>query len=98
VYIHPTNPEHNTAFSVVDRLCDKIKGKGHCVYMDRWFSSPKICDHLWGCKTKAVGTVSNRKKLPKQALSGKLKKGEKNHANRIISWPSVGKTFVMSFF
>ena len=25
---HPTNSEHNTAFSVVDRLCDKIKGVG----------------------------------------------------------------------
>ena len=69
---HPTNSEHNTAFSVVDRLCDKTKGKGHCVYMDRWFSSPKIFDHLWGCKTKAVGTVmSNRKETPKQAFSEK---------------------------
>ena len=28
---HPTNTKHNTAFSVVDRLCYKIKGKGHCV-------------------------------------------------------------------
>ena len=69
VYIgaHPINSEHNTAFSVVDRLCDKIKGKGHCVYMDRWFSSTKISDHLWGCKTKAVGTVmSNGKEMPKK--------------------------------
>ena len=75
---HPTNSEHNTAFSVVDRLCDKIKGKGHCVYMDRWFSSPKICDHVWGFKTKAVGTVMfNKKEMPKQTFSGKLKKGEK---------------------
>jgi len=43
---HPTNSENNTVFSVVDRLCDKIKGKGHCVYMDKWFSSPKIFDNL----------------------------------------------------
>jgi hypothetical protein len=62
---HPTNSEHNTAFNVIDRLCDKIKGKGHSVYMDRWFSSPKIFDHLWAYKTKAVGTVmSNRKEMP----------------------------------
>src|SRR5215467_8818403 len=75
---HPTNSEHNTAFSVVDRLCDKIKGNGHCVYMDRWFSSPEIFYRLWGCKTKAVGTVMfNRKEIPKQAFSGKLKKGKK---------------------
>jgi hypothetical protein len=46
--------------------------------MGRWFSSPNIFDHLWGCKTKAVGTVmSKRKEVPKQAFSGKLKKGEK---------------------
>ena len=43
---HPTNSAHNMAFIVVDRLCDKIKGKGHYVYMDRWFSSPKIFNHL----------------------------------------------------
>jgi hypothetical protein len=43
---HPPNLAHNVAFIVVDRLCDKIKGKGHCVYMDRWFSSPKIFNHL----------------------------------------------------
>jgi hypothetical protein len=23
---HPTNPKHNTAFSVVERLCDKREG------------------------------------------------------------------------
>jgi hypothetical protein len=34
--------------------------------MDRWFSSSKIFDHLWGCKTKAVGTeMSNKKEVPK---------------------------------
>jgi hypothetical protein len=37
--------------------------------MDRGFSSPKIFDHLWGCKTKAVGTVmSNKKEVPKQTF------------------------------
>jgi hypothetical protein len=46
--------------------------------MDRWFSSPKIFDHLWACKTNAVGTVmSNRKEMPKEAFSVKLKNGEK---------------------
>jgi len=66
--------------------------------MDRWFSSPKIFDHIWGCKTKAVGTVmSNRKEMLKQAFSGKTKKAKKYHTNGIASWPSSGKTFVMSF-
>jgi hypothetical protein len=81
VYIgaHPTNSEHNMAFSVVHRLCDKIKGKGQCVYMEKWFSIPKIFDHLCSCKTKAVGIVmSNRKEMPKQAFSTKRKKRRKN--------------------
>ena len=91
---HHTNSEHNMAFSVVDRLCDKIKWNGYCVYMDRWFSSPKIFDHLWGCKTKAVGTVMfNRKEMPKQAFSGKLKKGIKisrQHDHLLaIKWKDV---------
>jgi hypothetical protein len=58
------------AFSVVDRLCYKIKGKGHCVYMDRWFSSPQIFNHLWACKTRAVGRVTSKRKK----ISGKVKK------------------------
>jgi len=66
--------------------------------MHRWFSSPKIFDHLWGYKTKAVGTVmSNRKEMPKQAFSGKQKKGEKISCQRDPSWPSSGRASVMSF-
>ena len=32
---HPTDSEHNMAFSFVERLCNKIKGMDHCVYMVR---------------------------------------------------------------
>jgi len=59
---YPTNSENNTVFSVVDRLCDKIKGMGHCVSLDRWFFSPKIFDHSWACKTKAAGTLTSNRK------------------------------------
>jgi hypothetical protein len=68
------------------------------VYVDRWFSIPKIFYHSWGFKAKAVGTLmSNRKKKPKQAFSGKLKNGEAYHANRITSWPFSGRASVMYF-
>jgi len=98
---HPTNSEHNMVFSVVDRLCDKIKGKGHCVYMGRRFSSPKIFDHLWGCKTtKAVGTVISNRKMPKQAFSGKLKKGKKISGQwdhlLAIKWKDIHDVFVLT--
>jgi len=45
------------------------------MYMDRWYSSKKIFNHVWTCKTQGVGTVmSKRKEMRKQAFSGKLKK------------------------
>jgi hypothetical protein len=68
--------------------------------MDRWFSSPKILDHLWGCKTKAIGTVmSNRKEMPKKALSGKLEKGEKTSCQcdhlLAVKWKDVHDVFFL---
>jgi len=66
------------AFGVI-RLCDKIKGKDHYMYIDRWYSSEKTFNHLWACKTQGVGTVmSKRKEMHKQAFSGKLAKRQKN--------------------
>jgi len=42
-------PSQNTTQHPVLTLCDKRKVKGHNAYMDRWFSSPKIFDHIWAC-------------------------------------------------
>jgi len=69
--------------------------------MDRWFSSPKIFDHLWGCKTKAVGTVMfNRKEMPKQAFSVKLEKGKKMSRQRdhllAIKWKDVRDVLLLT--
>jgi hypothetical protein len=50
-----------------------------------------------------LGTISNMVKMtkgedmPKQAFAGKLKKGEIYHTNGITSWPSNGRTSVMSY-
>jgi hypothetical protein len=47
--------------------------------MDRRFTSPKIFDHLWGCKTIGVGTVmSSRKDMPKQAFSEEREREKKS--------------------
>jgi len=51
-----------------------------------------------GLKNKAVGTVmSNRKEMPKQAFSGKLKKGEKISLQRdhllAIKWKDIRDVF-----
>jgi hypothetical protein len=51
---------------VTDRLWEPIKSKGYTVYMDRWFSSHRLLDHLQASNTKAVGMIMpNRKEIPK---------------------------------
>ena len=69
--------------------------------MGRLLSSPKIFDNLWGCKTKAVGTVmSNRKEKPKQAFIGKLKEGEKISCKKdhllTIKWKYIHDVFFLT--
>jgi len=54
-----------------------------------------------GLQTKAVGTVtSNRKEMPKQAFSGKLKKGEKISRQRdhllAIKWTDIHDVFFLT--
>jgi hypothetical protein len=92
-----TNPEHNTAFSVVDRLCVK---RDHFVYTDRLFSSPKIFDHLWGFKTRLLAVMSNRKEVPKQEFSGELKKGRKISRQRdhllVNQWKDIRDVFFLT--
>jgi hypothetical protein len=92
---HPTSSEHNTAFSVVDRLCDKREGP-LCVHGKMVFQSKDLRPFM-GLQNKAVDTVmSNKKEASKQTFSGELKKGKKHHANGITSWPS-SSSFLISF-
>ncbi|KAJ4444060.1 hypothetical protein ANN_05849 [Periplaneta americana] len=100
---HETEEDYNTAFSVVNRLCEPVTNKWHTVYMDRYFTSPKLFDHLWTVETKAVGTVTaNRKEMPKDIFSEKLKKGEKLTAQRdhllAIKWQEITEVVEKLFF
>jgi hypothetical protein len=84
---HPAGADLNRSFSVIIRLWSLVKYRGHIIYMDRWFCSPKMFDHFGACGTKAVGNViPNRKGMPKQAFSKKLLKWKVWHIG-IISWP-----------
>ncbi|XP_066596503.1 piggyBac transposable element-derived protein 4-like [Prorops nasuta] len=51
--------------------------KGHCLYIDNWYSSPDLYNKLYKLKTNVCGTVrKNRKHMPKALESKKLKRGE----------------------
>jgi len=72
------NQEHGHSYRVVFDLLDSdVREKGYRVYMDRYYSSPKLFGDLHAQKIGATGTVMpNRKEMPKEAASLKLKRGE----------------------
>ena len=51
--------------------------KGHCMYMENFYTSPELYEELFFCSMYACGTVCpNRKGLPKAVTAAKLKKTE----------------------
>jgi hypothetical protein len=80
---HPAITEHNMAFIVVEIFNQKVRDKGHEVYidMDTGFSSPANFYDLWAYGTKVAGTVG--KELQKQAFAAKS--NVKNRMTEITS-------------
>nr|XP_046219966.1 piggyBac transposable element-derived protein 4-like [Oncorhynchus gorbuscha] len=62
--------------SVVMTMLAPHLGKGHTLYVDNWYSSPTLFQHLLSNSTGACGTVrSNRKGMPAFGC-GKMQRGE----------------------
>jgi len=54
-----------TSSCIVLTLMKDLFGKGHCVYMDNFYSSPALYRQLLQEQTDAVGTVRvNRRNMP----------------------------------
>ena len=71
-----TNESIGTEQLVFDLLRDHL-GKGHEVYMDRYYTAVALFHELFAQKTIAVGTcMANRKGLPKDLMNQKLRKGK----------------------
>ena len=70
--------EHGHTYRVVmDLLEHRLRGCGYRVYVDRYYSSPKLFSDLFGLKIAATGTVMpNRRDMPQQVKNIKLKRGE----------------------
>ena len=68
----PTNLEHNMVFSVVDRLCDKVKGKGHCIHGQMVLQSKDLQPFMGlqnkDCRHSDVKQKKKKKRLNKQFL------------------------------
>ena len=57
VYTGTMGNKNNTVQGIFERLCSNYLDKGHCIYMDRFYTSPSLLNLLWGKKTHGVGTV-----------------------------------------
>lgn len=101
VYSGSAGNKKNAIQDLVERLCNKYLGKGHTIYMDRFYTSPLVFDYLWHNKTLAVGTVMQRRKgLPEVFKTSNLKKGEavfqrKNHL-LAVKWRDTRDVFMLS--
>lgn len=70
-------PFCSAAFNVVSEMAKTIKGKGHKLFMDNFFSSPDLYHFLHSeMKVNCCGTVrKNRKKFPKDMVMKKMARG-----------------------
>lgn len=75
--VYTGKTQDSSIVTLYGRLLSEYLGKGHVIYMDRFYSSPAVFDYLWQNNTQAVGTcVANRKQLPKTVIKTKLETGE----------------------
>ena len=72
----PVPPESAMGTRVVLKLLEPLLGKGYCVTIDNFYTSPELVDALIKNCTDVYGTVrANRKEMPPEFRAPKLKKG-----------------------
>lgn len=101
VYTGSSGNVDNSIVALVDRLCSQYFGKGHCIYMDRYYTSPALLKMLWEKNTLGVGTVmKNRKGLPKELQTHKLKNNEsiflRNGPLLALKWRDTRDVYCLS--
>lgn len=70
------SPDGLVSSRIVLTLAKDLLGKGYAIYMDNWYSSPSLFQHLREQQTDAVGTVRlNRKNMPAE-LKKKIGKNQ----------------------
>ncbi|XP_014614648.1 PREDICTED: piggyBac transposable element-derived protein 4-like [Polistes canadensis] len=65
----------NVVFNLLKE--SQLLHKGYCLFIDNWYSSPKLFRELYKMKTNVCGTVRiNRKEMPRELKSHVLQQGE----------------------
>jgi len=69
-----TTDDMTATHATVRHLTCRVEGLGHKLFMDNFFSSPRLFDDLLRCKIHSCGTVwPNRKDMPSDFRPKKLK-------------------------
>ena len=97
------HPREQTSSRVVLEIADNLLDKGYCLYLDNWYTSPKLVDTLCTRKTDVVGTMrTNRKEFPEFVKKATLNKGQKVAAFRknqmIMKWKDKRDVVLVSTF
>lgn len=72
--------------AVVTTLIEPYLNRGHSLFVDNYYSSPKLFSFLHNRKTNACGTVrKNRKHLPKLEKKLKIGETESSHTNSLLA-------------
>ncbi|CAH1995954.1 unnamed protein product [Acanthoscelides obtectus] len=68
--------EQPIAARIVLSLCDSLLNKGHCLFLDNFYTSPHLVEELTKRRTDCVGTMRiNRKGIPQDIKTKKIEKG-----------------------
>ena len=91
----------NKPFDVVDRLIDPLKGRGHTLYCDNYYTNPALADHLAEHDTMLVGTVrANRIGLPADLHDQRLRAGDMIYRRRdrvmVVKWKDKRDVMVIT--
>ncbi|XP_047738345.1 piggyBac transposable element-derived protein 4-like [Hyalella azteca] len=95
-------PEHNHSESIVLKLAKPLLKNGATIYADNYYSSVPLAEKLLQEKTYYCGTVrKNRKLLPQDVMSAKLKRGEvtgkmNSKGVKICHWKDKRDVFTLS--
>lgn len=97
----PDDTEFGKSGNVVLSLMDQIIKKGYTLFLDNWYSSPNLYEHLLANDANVIGTVrSNRTNMPKELQSLKLKKGEvearSSHGILALKWIDRKDVYMLS--
>lgn len=95
-------PTKDVSAKVVMELMEPYLNFGRTVYTDNWYTSVPLAKTLGENKTHLVGTLrKNRKGIPKEVVTAKLKKGEimakKNEDNIVVlKWKDKRDVLMLS--